>query len=62
MEQKMKRGFAGMSPERRSEIARLGGKSAHALGTAHKWNTEEARKAGAKGGAISRRRRKEVSK
>lgn len=45
-----KRGFASMSPERRVEIAAMGGKAAHAKGTARVFTTAEARKAGAKGG------------
>lgn len=53
------RGFLSMSPERHREIARMGGKKAHALGTAHKWTSEEAKEAGRKGGRISRRRSKE---
>lgn len=44
------RGFAAISPERRREIASKGGKAAHAVGTAHKFTTEEARAAGTKGG------------
>lgn len=52
------RGFAAMSPEKRSEIARLGGIAGHKLGRAHVWNHEEASAAGKKGGAISRRRPK----
>lgn len=48
------RGFASMSQERRSEIARLGGKAAHAKGTAHEWTSEKAREAGRKGGMASR--------
>jgi uncharacterized protein len=50
------RGFASMSPEKKREIASKGGKAAHALGTAHKWTSEEAQAAGRKGGSISRRR------
>jgi general stress protein YciG len=52
------RGFASMSPEKKREIASKGGKAAHALGTAHKWTSEEAQAAGRKGGSISRRRSK----
>ncbi len=48
--QKIKRGFASLSPERRKQIAALGGRSAHANGTAHEWSSEEAVKAGTKGG------------
>lgn len=44
------RGFASMDPERQREIASRGGKAAHAKGTAHEFTSEEARRAGAKGG------------
>lgn len=47
---KSRRGFACMSPEDRSRIASLGGKSAHAKGTAHQWDSSEAAAAGRKGG------------
>lgn len=47
------RGFAALSPEKRRRIASLGGKQAHANGTAHQWTPEEAREAGRKGGAAS---------
>ena len=50
------RGFASMSSEKKREIASKGGKAAHAMGTAHKWTSEEAQAAGRKGGSISRRR------
>lgn len=39
-----------MTPEQRREIASKGGKSAHEKGTAHKWDSTEAKAAGAKGG------------
>lgn len=45
-----RRGFAAMDPEMQREIARRGGRAAHAVGTAHKWTSEEAREAGRKGG------------
>jgi uncharacterized protein len=48
------RGFASMSPEKQREIARKGGRAAHAKGTAHEWNREEARAAGSRGGTVSR--------
>jgi len=54
------KGFASMTPEERSRIASLGGKAAHAQGTAHKWNSETAKIAGRKGGSISRRRSKDA--
>jgi general stress protein YciG len=46
-----RRGLAGMSPERRKEIASKGGQTAHARGTAHQWTAEEASAAGKKGRA-----------
>lgn len=49
------RGFAAMSPERRREIARRGGKRGHELGVAHRWTSEEAAAAGRIGGKASRR-------
>ncbi len=48
------RGFASLTPEQRTVIARKGGKRAHALGRAHQWTPEEAARAGRKGGTISR--------
>ena len=57
-QQKSRRGFAAMSPERQREIARQGGKAAHELGVAHQWNKDEARNAGKKGGQISGYRRR----
>ena len=43
---KVKRGLACLSPEKRSAIARLGGKAVQAGGNAHKFTSETARKAG----------------
>ncbi len=48
-----RRGFASMSPGERSRIASLGGKAAHAKGTAHEFDSDEARRAGKKGGKAS---------
>ena len=51
------RGFASMDPERQREIASEGGKAAHEKGTAHEFDSEEARAAGRKGGeAVSQNR------
>jgi general stress protein YciG len=44
------RGFAAMDPEEQRDIASRGGKAAHEKGTAHQFNSDEAREAGAKGG------------
>src|SRR5215813_7766858 len=53
-----KQGFAAWPAEKRREIARRGGKAAHANGTAHKFTPEEAQEAGRKGGyAVSRNRK-----
>jgi hypothetical protein len=46
-----------MSPEKQREIASLGGKAAHAKGTAHEFSPEEARTAGRKGGLAAQRAR-----
>jgi len=53
LEQKTKRRFASMEPERRRLIASKGGKIAHEQGLAHEWDKEEAKKAGRKGGSVS---------
>lgn len=55
--QKKPRGFAVMDKAAIARIASLGGKSAHAQGKAHRWTSEEARLAGRKGGAASKRRK-----
>ena len=49
------RGFASMNPDQQREIASKGGRAAHVRGTAHEWTSDEARAAGRKGGAVSRR-------
>lgn len=57
MAQTSSRGFASMDPEKQREIARKGGRAAHAKGTAHEFTSDEARSAGRKGGeAVSRNR------
>lgn len=42
------RGFAGMDPDRQREIASKGGQAAHEKGTAHEFNSQEAREAGSR--------------
>ena len=61
-ETKRPRGFAAMAPNLVTELARKGGKAAHAAGTAHKFTREEAQAAGRRGGLVStaRRRAKEA--
>ena len=49
------RGFASMDADKQREIASKGGRAAHVQGTAHEWTSDEARAAGRKGGAASRR-------
>lgn len=51
------RGFAAMDPAKVSALASLGGKAAHAAGTAHRFTREEAKMAGKKGGLASGSRR-----
>jgi uncharacterized protein len=51
------RGFASMDLSRQREIARKGGKAAHAQGRAHEFTPDEAREAGRKGGAAVSRDR-----
>ncbi len=50
---KARRGFAAMDPSKQREIAALGGRAAHAKGTAHEWSSTEARTAGSKGGKVA---------
>ena len=49
---KSDRGFASMDPAKQREIASKGGRAAHDKGTAHKFDSVEAREAGRKGGAV----------
>jgi general stress protein YciG len=44
-----------MSPEQQRRIASEGGRASHESGKGHRFSSEEARAAGRKGGAISRR-------
>ena len=53
-----KRGFAAMDRQRLAEIARKGGRAAHAAGTAHRFTPDEAREAGRRGGFASHARRR----
>lgn len=50
--EKQKRGFGSPNYDKakQREVASKGGKRAHELGTAHKWDSESARVAGRKGG------------
>lgn len=52
------RGFAGLDRDKLREIASMGGKAAHARGTAHEFTSEEARIAGHKGGKVTHERRR----
>jgi general stress protein YciG len=54
---KERRGFAAMAQEKQREISSRGGKAAHEKGTAHKFDADEARRAGRLGGeAVSQDR------
>ncbi|TJZ73581.1 KGG domain-containing protein [Chitiniphilus eburneus] len=48
------RGFASMDENKQRAIASQGGKAAHEKGSAHEFDSEEAREAGRKGGQASR--------
>jgi general stress protein YciG len=48
---KQRRGFAMMDPDTLRAVCSQGGQTAHALGRAHRFNTEKASQAGKKGGA-----------
>jgi general stress protein YciG len=48
-----------MDPERQRQISSQGGKAAHQKGTAHEFDSNEAREAGRKGGMASHRRKQE---
>lgn len=50
---KKKQGFASMSVEDRKRVAAMGGRAAHFQGKAHEWTSDEARRAGRKGGEAS---------
>src|SRR6478672_11067022 len=52
-----RRGFAAMDRDRVKQIASKGGRAAHAAGTAHQFNSDEARNAGRKGGMAPHVRR-----
>jgi general stress protein YciG len=50
-----------MDPEKRRQIAKMGGQAAHELGVAHEWNSETARAAGKKGGTTIGQNREHMS-
>lgn len=52
------RGFASMSPERRKEVAAMGGRRTQKLKKGHLWTRDEARDAARKGGKVSKRRKR----
>jgi uncharacterized protein len=55
------RGFASMDLSKQREIARKGGKAAHAQGRAHEFTADEARAAGRKGGEVVSRDREHMA-
>lgn len=56
-----RRGFAIMDRETQRRIASEGGKAAHEAGRAHRFNSEEARAAGRKGGVSVSRDKQHMS-
>ncbi len=57
MEERPRRGFAAMDPEKQKELAARGGRAAHESGSAHRFSSEEARAAGHKGGRVTAQNR-----
>lgn len=55
------RGFAAMDAERQREIASMGGRAAHRRGTAHEFDSEEARAAGRRGGEVVSQNRQHMA-
>lgn len=55
-----KKGFASMDTEKQRQIASAGGKAAHRYGNAHQFSSEEARKAGQKGGLARGNKTREI--
>ena len=60
-EGKSRRGFASMDEARQREIASKCGRAAHAKGTAHEFDSNEARAAGRKGGETVSRNREHMA-
>ncbi|RJG08244.1 KGG domain-containing protein [Massilia cavernae] len=56
-----KRGFAAMDENQQRAIASKGGQAAHQKGTAHEFDSEEARRAGQKGGEVVSRNREHMA-
>ncbi|TFW18120.1 KGG domain-containing protein [Duganella callida] len=56
-----KRGFAAMDEATQRAIASKGGQAAHQKGTAHEFDSEEARRAGQKGGEVVSRDREHMA-
>jgi hypothetical protein len=56
------KGFAALSEDERKQISSMGGRAAHAAGTAHEFTSEEAKAAGRKGGAAVHAKRKEEAR
>ena len=55
------RGFASMARSKQREIASKGGRAAHQKGTAHEFDSSEARAAGRKGGVTVSRNREHMA-
>ncbi len=59
--QRSNRGFASMDRNKQREIASKGGRAAHQKGTAHEFDSSEARAAGRKGGVTVSRNREHMA-
>jgi general stress protein YciG len=57
----LKRGFAAMEANYLREVSRRGGVAVHQKGTAHEFDSDEARRAGKKGGEVVSRDRSHMA-
>lgn len=57
LDNRHKRGFASMSPDKRREIASKGGKMVQHRGKGYRWTHETGQAAGRLGGKISRKKK-----
>ena len=60
-DRKSERGFASMDEDKQRKIGSEGGKAAHERGSAHEFDSDEARRAGKKGGETVSQDREHMS-
>ncbi|MEK7637043.1 MAG: KGG domain-containing protein [Patescibacteria group bacterium] len=62
MTSESRRGFASWDPEKLRDVARRGGRAAHQSGKTRQYTSEEARRAGRKGGQVVSRDREHMAR